>query len=277
MIRERGNSEFENTPLTTNKFKTRSIPKGTNFVWEPGIINAINRNKVKIAQKSKNDDKRGNERWKYYNSSANSYEKTFRHVLNGKSLGALVEEKKSSLIVDLMAPSGTLVNLFETLPEDPSRQGFAVNLRDDRSDFQKDRDKRLGITQLTADLSVSKGWRLLKEELAGRKADLIIERGFGGLEYLPKHPFFYRYALQQSWANLNNEGIMLFQNPGLCIVNITKIVDWQKAFKDEEEAFARWKEMLKRQHIKVDSDPYDNTLLMVRSPQSPQTLPSILL
>jgi hypothetical protein len=150
--------------------------------------------------------------WDYYNSSLKHYEQTFASFLQGRGMESLLEGKADPVVIDIMAPTGTIRELFDRLPQGP-KTGIAVSLEDLRSPEQVEIDASLGIIQVTENLLNSKVWKRIQTKLDGRKADLIIERGFGGLYRLPEHPVFFAIALQRMWSMLAEDGTMLLQLP----------------------------------------------------------------
>ncbi|MCL4354133.1 hypothetical protein M1349_01530 [Patescibacteria group bacterium] len=149
--------------------------------------------------------------WSSYNSNLSEYQDAFASVLNDKKILDLLSEKDKPVVIDVMAPSGTLADMFTQLPDKKNKLGIAISLEDLRSLDEIERDESLGICQVSGDITKSKTWRKASEILNGRKADLIIERGFGGLRRLPHNAVFYGLMLQRLWQLLAVDGTMLLQ------------------------------------------------------------------
>src|SRR5256885_8858451 len=79
-----------------------------------------------------------------------AYHRTFKPVLEGQRLPTLVTSERP-LVIDFLAHTDPLAQLFETLPQTEKR-GIAIAQKDWRSDEIKARDKRLGVEQLVGDL-----------------------------------------------------------------------------------------------------------------------------
>lgn len=152
------------------------------------------------------------------NSSIEDYEKNFRKLLRNnifdrpKHIIDLIKQKPSPVVIDLMAPSGTLASLFEKVADKP-KFGLAVSLFDSRNDSQKERDEKLGIKQLSGDIMLSRTWDKIENLLGGRKADLIMERAYGGFT-LVMDERLYAMLLNKAWKLLSdNNGTLLIQVP----------------------------------------------------------------
>lgn len=196
--------------------------------------------------------------WSTYGSLVRSYESTFVEVLGDRKLADLLRQKPHPTVIDLMAPSDTLADLFVQLPQS-GKLGIVLSLEDLRSDSTKERDEALGIKQVSGDITRPGIWKDLRLELKGRKADLIMERAMGGLNNLPKDKRFYSYALANLWNMLDtNGGILLLQTP------LVKL-------RLDGEVLA-WVNLLKSQGIIAEF--YDECLKLVRTPESPRDLPS---
>lgn len=67
----------------------------------------------------------------FMNSSISSYEESFKFVLQGKTIADLIRTRPAPIVIDLMAPPGTVHDL---LSEFPNGRGLAVSLLDHRVD-----------------------------------------------------------------------------------------------------------------------------------------------
>lgn len=204
--------------------------------------------------------------WDFYSSSLytsplRAYEERFASVLRGQSVRELAGSIQGAVVVDLMAPSDTLAEMFSTLPKDPNRIGIAVSLEDLRTPHQKERDQKLGITQLSLDLTTLKGWNDLESALGDRKADLVIERAEGGLDELPVHPVFYGTTIQRIWKLLGENGVMLLETPTLQTLDKSGFVP------------TRFKTELRKHSIDARFHHDTRALYVRKTASSPDTLP----
>lgn len=180
----------------------------------PSLVNQIRK---QIALNRVNGDRENFKggRWRIYESSVASYDETFRLAL-GTSIASFVKDRKSPVVVDLMAPSFTLLDLFvsSTKVSDRDKFGLAVSLEDKRSKIQKWFAKMKNVQQIAGDIMLSSTWRDIDREMQGRKADLIIERAVGGLNILPQRTKLYAMLMNKAWQILSDQGgIMLLQTP----------------------------------------------------------------
>ena len=199
-----------------------------------------------------------------YNSPVESYDYTFKAVLEGKSIMDLIKETDDPYILDLMAPVGTIVDIVTRLPRDIRRtdekRGVAVSLTG-VSEQQSILLAKFGITQIPGDLTKAKTWNGIDTVRGDRQFTHIFERGFGALSLLPTHPEFFRYAFNRSWEMLSsNNGHMLLQLPKPEQVNID---------------FTAWKQTMRDQGFAVAKDNrYTQRLLyVVKRPDSPLVIP----
>ncbi|MCL4415820.1 MAG: hypothetical protein M1365_03825 [Actinobacteria bacterium] len=153
--------------------------------------------------------------WSSYNSNLSEYQDAFTSVLKDEKILDFLSGKDDPVVIDVMAPSGTLADMFSKLSDENNKLGIAISLEDIRSSSEMERDESLGIYQIAGDITKSKVWRKASEILDGRRADLIIERGFGGLRRLPHNAVFYGLMLQRLWHLLAEDGTMLLQLPDI--------------------------------------------------------------
>ena len=199
------------------------------------------------------------------NSPVTEYERTFAQVLQGKKLVDLIKNRSVPVVIDLLSPPGTVYELL--LPFSEGR-GLAVSLPD--HDIQKEFEHTYGadnVKWLHEDVTRSKTWVDIKKWLKGDKADLIMERGKGGLGSLPENSMFYQDLLNKAWGNLSTEsGILLFELPPKTFLlhKGIPIDDWVKKLQE------------KNIDVKYDDGGYTaNTgkIMITRTLQSPTTLP----
>lgn len=163
------------------------------------------------------------EAWDTYNSSIQSYEKSFEKVLKGTNIADLINERESPVVIDIMSTTSAISELFRDLPQ-LNKFGVAVSIQDDRSDDQEFSDRLKGIHHISGDLSDTSTWKNINQKMEGRKAHLILERGDGGLADVPVDQAYYIYSLNRMWDMLSNDnGVMLLQVPFESILNTLHI------------------------------------------------------
>jgi hypothetical protein len=198
--------------------------------------------------------------WTVYGTSIDSYEDSFQGILNGRHIKDLLKDKEDPVVIDLMAPSGTLVNLFRQLQNKKSL-GLAVTLEDLRDDDEKERDAKLNIIQISADILKPSTWKTIEKQLQGRKADLIMTRPVAGYKCIPRDQRLYSVFLNKTWGHLRLDGgiIMAVIPLGL-----------------ESQAKKMLNEFEKGSKIGVimgASDDYYCSMMIGRTPDSPEKLP----
>jgi hypothetical protein len=152
----------------------------------------------------------GEKNWGIYNSPLESYQNTFSKVLDGEKIVEILSSVVHPVVVDFLASTGTLADLFSRIPG-IGKLGVAVSLTDKRDNKQIERDELLGIKVVTGDLNKSRTWRETKKALGGRKVDLILERGEGGLFQISDEPLVMAVFLKRMWDMLSENGTMLLQ------------------------------------------------------------------
>lgn len=215
--------------------------------------------------------------WRINNSLIAAYERFFSPVLRNGGIVDFVRGRASPVVLDLMASSDSLANLFDVVGV-RSGFGLAVSLLDKRDVDKKERDKKLGIKQLAGNLQRASTWVHIQRELEGRKADLIMERAVGGLGFLSADMNLCAALMKRAWKMLNEKRGML-------------LVQTHVVFDSEEEDFLQepierivknWLEFLAAQKIESDYAPCVFTeevnfgvglLKLIKSPDSPRDLP----
>lgn len=197
--------------------------------------------------------------WAEYNSPISDYEQYFESVLNGESIVELVSRYQDPVVIDMMSPTGTLVDLFGMLPF-KKKNGIAVSLEDIRSDTEKARDSLLGIVQVAGNITVPSTWRKIDRQLDGKKADVIMERSLGGIYNLPKDAGTYILLLQRAWNLLAEDGVMLLQTP------------IKRELVDVGLSANRWVELLRDHQVDARFDNF-NKIYLKRTKASPVHLP----
>lgn len=211
-------------------------------------------------------DPKKTDRWISYDSDISNYEHGFEPVLKeGEHILDFVKNKPYPVVIDFLASSAALANLFEALPDKP-KYGLSVSLEDERDDAQKQRDNQFNIHHITGDITRSSTWKVINKELNGRKADLIIERGGGALYNIPINTKLYGILMDKAWKLLSNQyGVMLIQTPNRVQASLANI------------PINEWLNTLRKTSIQVSySGPTyasNEALKIIKTPDSPQALP----
>jgi hypothetical protein len=221
-------------------------------------------------------------RWSRYGEPIDDYDSYFSSVLHGKRIVDLLKAKKEPVVVDLMAPSATIVDLFNHLPQ-PQKHGIALSYEDLRTNEEKQRDSRMNIQQLQGDVLTSSTWKRLENSLDGRKADLVMERALGGLICIPVHKDFYAYAVSKMWNMLSDqEGVLLIQTPGIDKLESVDVFvpEWveqlnESGIKAESYSLANLisKALIDKMPL-IKGIPSCNALKLIKSKDSPRVLPA---
>lgn len=232
------------------------------------LTNQIRR---QVALNSANGDResyRGG-RWKIYESFVGEYDETFSRAL-GTSISSFISGRKSPVVIDLMAPTFTLCQLFTFAKFfDRDRFGLAVSLSDGRTFIRKMLDASMGVHQIAGDIMKSSTWREIDSKLKGRKADLVMERAVGGLDILPINPKLYAILINKAWQILSDQrGVMLLQTPHNAVlleagINIQELVSNLKAKRVNVECFG----------LGAGTQNKRLVLKLVKTPGSPEKLP----
>ncbi len=198
--------------------------------------------------------------WPAYNSPIETYQRFFRYALRGRQITDIVAGYEEPVVIDLMSPSGTLLDLFTNVS--PVKGfGIAVTLDELRAPEVQAIDSRMGIQQISGDLLQSKTWKRLSEALGPRKANLILERPLGGMEYVPDHGGFFAVALQRMWNMLATGGMLLLQVPA--VIN----------FRQNRVSVEDWVNLLQKNRIEATYDEIYSCMCIERASGAPEQLP----
>lgn len=232
--------------------------------------------KEKITER---EDRRGDS-WNTQDS--NFYDYLERFFIDGKSFNSReysklkdgykiiddLQAKSSPVVIDFMSTTAALASLFYDLPQE-KKLGIAIGRRDNRTDYEKKRDERLGIHQIAGDIMDFSTWKKIKKVLDDRKADLIVESGLLGVAYLPVNSNFYGTIARRGWNLLNPDG-------GLMIVQ----TDRNEVMQEEGIKMAEWIDRLHKVGIEAewDTEPEDtySIVKVMRSCNSPKKLPLLI-
>ncbi len=132
---------------------------------------------------------------------------------DNKIMGSLTELKNAgeSIVIDLMAPTTALDSLYEW-----GLRGklLAVGKNDDRQLVERRAGAGMGVDYYKGNLKSTETWRYIDRYLDGADANMIMERGYGGLHYVRTDPYFYRAVLTRMWSMLSpNKGLLVLQTP----------------------------------------------------------------
>jgi len=228
---------------------------------ETGITSTA-RKISRLRQKTKErlDDKNERGTWGYYNSEIESYASTFSTVLPMNLLD-FTRGKGDPVIIDFMAPTGTIRNLCKQTGITP-KIAIAVSLQDQRTQEEKDADDALNIYQLAGNLLDFKTWTKLTAMLSGEKADLIMERAVLGLIHIPGSKFFYDLTIRGLWNILDeNGGLLLAQTHNHNVLRNVGI------------DFTKWSKQVAGSEVDICIDSDKRTLMLQKNPMSPTYLP----
>jgi len=110
-------------------------------------------------------------------------------------------------------------NLFRGFSKGFFKETFGITLADHRKKWQAKLDEyknskhKLDHNAIEGDILCDDLYNNLEEKLNGQKVDLIIERMFLGLEFMPAEPYKLSKILEKWYEMLNEGGIMFVQPP----------------------------------------------------------------
>lgn len=212
--------------------------------------------------------------WGFRNEPISSYEESFKNVLEGKTIAELISNHFSPIVIDLMAAPRTVYDLLSAFP---NGRGLAVSLPDHRlKDLRDDIQATYSaqnVKWLPEDITHPGTWVNIEKWLAGDKAHLIMERGMGGLSWLPMNKRLLGILVNKAWSLLDpNGGILLFETPRSDEL-LKKGVDlavWVKSLQEVVDT--------KYDPGNIEaSDPRVEfaKIMITRAPNSPSILPSV--
>jgi hypothetical protein len=159
------------------------------------------RERIKTREKRKGLDRK----WDTFGSRIEDYWSEFEIVLQNRDVLADLKAASDPVVIDLLSSTVAVSTLFRDLPQE-HKLGIAVGRSDKRSRRQQAKEARLGIHQIAGDITHPKTWQEIEKILAGRKANLIIERGLGAVSlYMPRHRDFYGIVAQKAWDLLSRD------------------------------------------------------------------------
>lgn len=150
--------------------------------------------------------------WEFTGSHVGDYDRSFEAVLGGRTIAGCVIERarytqERPFVLDVLSTPAAPVSLaLQVEAAGVAMHGISASLTDRRNDRAKSEDLLLGVQHVAGDLATHQGRHRLRRVLAGRKADVILERGVGGLRTFPQHPLFVSIALCALWDTLRSDG-----------------------------------------------------------------------
>lgn len=196
--------------------------------------------------------------WTIYDSGFETYLSDFSKGANANLLRARIDflkQKPRPVIIDLMSSPAAIRSLYGSPFNFKNLSGLAVGISDQRSDGHRQLDESLGISTVQGDLRLSETWDQIANWLKRRKADLIIERGYGGLYHVPTYLPYYQVVIPRLWNMLSaNEGMMVLLSPPKSTLKKRGIIidEWIAAF-SKRGIFATFQNL---HRTKDDSIPY---------------------
>lgn len=215
--------------------------------------------------------------WGHIHSKVASYEESFKSVLEGRTIPSLIRNRPSPVVMDLMAPPATV---HELLQDFPGGRGLAVSLPDhslrDEPQEVKDAYNAAHVTWLPGDLTRLSTWGGIARWLNGQRADLIMERASGGLEWIPNKKLLFGFMFNEAWSMLSPQG-------GTMLVEIPRADNLLRMGVDIEKQV----KLLKDRGMDVSFDPggtrnilpyptpENGKLRIVKTPDSPENIFSV--
>lgn len=208
--------------------------------------------------------------WTYYGEEGiKGYEKTFKGILEGVSLVNFVKKREESVVLDLMAPSDILYDLFLKTKGKHPALGIAVCLEGYRWNYREKNDREFNISQMKGNITDPVTWVEIEEKLADKKADLILERAVGGLRFIPCNIAVYQFLASQVWNLLNPDG-------GMLVAQVPNI----QILEDNHIQIANWVRFLKEKRIEANyvarerySEYKEGSIKLIKNPKNPINLP----
>ena len=155
-----------------------------------------------------------------YDSDFHHYTRELKRVdkEGHNGLGIIIEALQRTdfpVVIDLMASTAALVSLKdENFFPSRNMSGLAVSYSDRRAQKRIQQDYEMGIEELGGDLGKLSTWKKIQEWLGNRKANLIMERGYAGLHYVPTKCSYYKFVIGRLWDMLDpNGGVVVLQTP----------------------------------------------------------------
>lgn len=137
-----------------------------------------------------------------------------------KALQRLKWGIQEPVIVDLMASPYTLASL--KAKQFPLRRVrfVAAGVDEARTPKRQAKDKRAGVRFVQGNLRNPATWNGIDTTLGGKKAHIVMERGYGAHRHIPQRVPFYEASVSRVWDMLNPRGgIAILQTPDTFTLN----------------------------------------------------------
>jgi hypothetical protein len=158
--------------------------------------------------------RRENVNWDIYDSSFDDYLNDFLKVDTEQKIVRKLNniwKRPEAVIIDLMASTKAVETLH--------RKGFkgrllSVGKEKDSRERYRDFDYYQDISYRKADLATSNGWKEITDWMGDAKADIVMERSYGGLHFVNTDLGFYKIAVNKIWNLLSpDRGLAILQTP----------------------------------------------------------------
>lgn len=158
--------------------------------------------------------------WKIYDNSFSNYQRDFMEADGENKIEKRIQSLEEPVIVDLMGSTYALFTLEESyFRQKKKKKLIAVGMEDGRTETLQRREADRGIIFLQGNLNTVQAWEDLTTTLADDKADIIMERGYGGLYYVPTRPLYHRIVMHRMWDMLRPDGgLLVVQTPPVDIL-----------------------------------------------------------
>ena len=157
--------------------------------------------------------------WDIFGENFKSYLDDFSKADKDRELPQLIKviaAKPKPVIIDLMAPTNTLADFSSKNRNYKIMKALAVGYGDTRHETVKKVDKMLGINYISTDLANIQNFNKISDWLGNDMADLIMERGYGGLRYVPTNLDYQYRVIHKIWEMLSPDGgLALLQLPSI--------------------------------------------------------------
>lgn len=158
------------------------------------------------------DFKNGARLWTIYNSQFDDYMQDFGLADKNEVIPSFLQRLQSldsPIVLDFLSWTDAIRDIALKGLASEGFRGAAVAYSDMRSPATRALDEYLGIRQISGDINTEAPWREVEAFLGGEKANLIMERGYGGLKCLSANPSFYCNAIERLWGMLDPADSML--------------------------------------------------------------------
>ena len=154
--------------------------------------------------------------WVINHSSFDKYQDEFGETEAGKllisNLYTLLREHPSPVILDLLSEPDAIYSLDKKIPNKIS--GLSIGLNNTKPIGFSNHKESNSIKHLNSDLNHRHTFQLISQWLGDKKANLIIERGFGAITEIKQTPRNYWRIFSHLWNfSEPNGGMIILQTP----------------------------------------------------------------